>query len=65
MINRDRGWIYFGDFPITTEGERTTVEMFFHCSFAGLTTLVEDLDKGLLYFLWNDEENSFRDRETE
>lgn len=64
MINRDFGWISFGDFPITTEGQRTTVEIFFHCSLAGLTTLVDDLDKDMIDFLWNEEENSFLDRET-
>lgn len=37
--------------------------MFFHCSLTGLAILVDDLDNGLMYFLWNDEENSFLDLE--
>lgn len=64
MINRDLGCISFGDFPMTTEGALITVEMFFHCSLAGLAILVEDLDNGSKDFLRKDEENSFLDLET-
>lgn len=49
---------------MTTEGDRTTVDIFFHCSLAGLTTFVDDLDNDMIDFLWNEEENSFRDRKT-
>ena len=40
------------------------MEIFFHCSLAGLTTFVDDLNKDMIDFLWNEEKNSFLDRET-